>query len=237
MNSTDTERLDAEWEKQLEAEWKQHLDWINVRRVCWRCTRDVTDEEFFSGRHVRGTCPINRAPASVRNHYEKKRREKSMAIAAEKFEAYVADNAVLVIPKKSKEMIEKGFAERIRADLQTVTDAEIVEEARLRLERYVRDKAQRDEVRAARIWCEVRLGELLGLTTKGQRSDLQPTPASVSVSEDDRYKFRLLANNQEIVEQCIKAGITSRAAIIAAIKAANGNGNGKKTLDLEAESE
>jgi hypothetical protein len=176
-------------------------------------------------------------PPWIKRYYAEKRREKALKQAAEKFEAAVNGGEVLAIPQRPQEIITAGFAIRIRANLEKMDNIEVIGEQHRRLmalERYVTDRSQEEEVRAAARWCELRLGELLGVTSQGGRTDLQPSPASESLDKDEAYKFRLMAANREIVEARINHGQTSRAAILAEIRRDKANGNGKKPLDVEA---
>jgi hypothetical protein len=47
---------------------KSH-DWIDalyeyfhVKRLCSRCSREITDSEYFNGPHFKGTCKLPRNP-------------------------------------------------------------------------------------------------------------------------------------------------------------------------------
>jgi hypothetical protein len=151
-----------------------------------------------------------------------------MKRAAEKFEAMGSD--VLVIPEP-QEIIPVGFAESVKTWLQKTTDVEVAQEAQRRLlalQKYVRDQRRQDEVAAACRHCEVKIGELLGPTSQGERSDLNPglSLANESLTPNERSQFRALAENAEIVERCIDTGLTSRSGILSAIKAIQSNGNG-----------
>lgn len=152
-----------------------------------------------------------------------------MEIAAEKFEALGAD--VPTIPQPT-EIVPQGYAERWRVAVQTITDVEVVEEAQRRLlalERYVKDKGRQDEVRAACRWCELRIGELLGPPERGgDRRSEDFKSSAVDLNANERVWFRSMAENREVVQQCIEDGKTSRSAILSEIKTVNGIVNGKE---------
>jgi hypothetical protein len=50
--------------------------------------------------------------------------------------------------------------------------------------------------KAAARWCEVRIGELLGPTTFGERNDRKPSAMTEGLGKDERHAFRLLAAHQ-----------------------------------------
>jgi hypothetical protein len=158
----------------------------------------------------------------------KRSQEKALKKAEEKFEAAVSSGALVKIPEPGEIIITDGFAEHHRIQLQTITDLDVIAVAKRKLsalEKYLADKAQRHEVRAARIWTEVRIGELLGPPRQGERTDLNPNLsfASDKLTPNERSQFRQMAEHQEIVERYNKGG-TSRAAILSAIKASHPGG-------------
>ena len=55
-------------------------------------------------------------------------------------------------------------------------------------------------------WCEVRIGELLGPATQGDRSDLKPelVSAVTSLGTHERVQFRDMAENKDVVEECLE---------------------------------
>lgn len=75
---------------------------------------------------------------------------------------------------------------------------------------------------AARRWCEVRIGELLGPAEQGDRTDLSLAPAGVSLDRHERHEFRLMAKpeHRPIVEEATGEGEVSRARILERIQAA-----------------
>lgn len=136
--------------------------------------------------------------------------------------AIVRRDGELVIPNRPTTEITTGFNSRIRRQVQRVTDVAAIEEGRRRLaawHAYVTNREQRTELDAAARWCELRIGELLGKGERG-RPD-KNTPASVfNVAQDDRHKFRLLAEHKPLVSKLIESGSVSRASLLAAIKEA-----------------
>ena len=130
----------------------------------------------------------------------------------------------LVIPEP-QQVGRPGFAFKVREWLAVTSNLEAVRETERRLaalQNYLADKAQQCEVAAARRWCEVRIGELLGKVEEGQRTDLDPAlaPAGDSLDRHERYEFRLMAEHRAIVEAAIAAGEVSRARILERIQRA-----------------
>src|SRR5262245_23037548 len=57
---------------------------------------------------------------------------------------------------------------------------------------------------------EVLIGKLAGTVTQGQRTELSPTGESVDgMPKNDLYKFRILAANEELVEELLAPGAAS----------------------------
>jgi hypothetical protein len=197
--------------------------WIAVGSICGRCHRpvatrkDITRKDILRG-YVTGKCSI--AATWIERNRTKGPKEKIMEKTAEKFEAVVSSGA-LVIPQP-EEIIERGFSERVRAQVETIMDLDVLEEAKRRLlalERYVNDKARQNEVRAACRWTELRIGQLLGQPEHGgdRKSENFKSSANDLISPNERNQFRELANNPEIVAACLEDGKTSRAAILSEI--------------------
>lgn len=125
----------------------------------------------------------------------------------------------LVVPAPST-IIPPGFAEQARSHFQEQDDIDGVDETRRQiaaLEKYVKDKASRREAESAGRWAEVRIGQLLGEPELGGRGN-KVSLASDSLSVDDRYRFRLLAQYVAIVEECLRSLKTSRKAILDEIR-------------------
>lgn len=136
--------------------------------------------------------------------------------------AACATRTELAIPKRPRTEISAGFSLSVRGQLQVVDDIEAVEEGRRRLaawSAYVTRREQRNEVNAAMRWCEIRIGELLG---PGRPGPAESSLASEdSLPRGDRHKFRLLAENREVVEPLIESGVVTRNRLLAAIKENN----------------
>jgi DNA methylase len=128
----------------------------------------------------------------------------------------------LTIPSPTQ-LAPDGFAEIVRGQLAQITDIAKIEKGHrelLALEKYVYDKGQRNEVRIAARWCEVRIGELLGppeQTWPGKNASL----AGEVLDHNERHKFRLLATNQHVVVESIAQGRTSRTEILRDIRRAH----------------
>ena len=82
----------------------------------------------------------------------------------------------------------------------------------LAVERYLAKKHQAAEAQTAARWLEVRIGELLGPTTQGQRNDLTYSH-DCKLERQDRVEFRLLAAHRDLVAELVP---TSRRNILKA---------------------
>src|SRR5262245_2104844 len=119
--------------------------------------------------------PNAHAPQWVKKYNREKAKERAVKRGIAKLEALGGE--VLGVPQPPPEIIPAGFAQRKRAELQTMTiiDIDIVrlwQRQLVALDEYFKDKRRRYEVRAAARYCEVRLGQLLGPATQGHRTDL-----------------------------------------------------------------
>jgi len=128
----------------------------------------------------------------------------------------------LMIPQPT-EVVPVDFGDRVRAWADGTEQLDDLRETDRRLAAlygYLLDRVQRARVEVARRWVELRIGELLGPVEQGERTNPGLSLASDSGAEvpvDDRYRFRLMAEHPDVVEQAIANGATSRAAILAAI--------------------
>ncbi len=66
------------------------------------------------------------------------------------------------------------------------------------IERYVTAKEHKDKARRAARVLETAVGEALGDTHQGERTDLQPLPRKVEVSVQDATRFRLMAAHRDL---------------------------------------
>jgi N6-adenosine-specific RNA methylase IME4 len=132
---------------------------------------------------------------------------------------------LLIIPKPNQ-VFPVGFANEVKIWTSQQTDIPILNERKRQLDalsRYFTDKNQKQVAEAASRCIELRIGELLGSVEERERNSDGTLTSSLAseqadIPKDDRYKFRVLAENKEEVEALIEEGITSRAAILSAIK-------------------
>lgn len=134
----------------------------------------------------------------------------------------------LVIPEKPQ-LVPPGFAAKVKAQLSSIRKIDEVDEARRRmasLRQYVTKREHKTELNSGERWCEVRIGELLGPGSgKGKYNRGDKSLASY-LPPMDRFRFRLMAANRQLVGKMIAKGFVSRAQILAAIHAKT-NGNGR----------
>jgi len=106
----------------------------------------------------------------------------------------------IVIPKhgapvKIAQLLK--IEQQIAATVAEVDDFDALNEWRSQaraLEGYLRDKELQGPMLAAQRRCEARIGQLLGPTTEGARSDLTVGHDLQSIHRDDRSDFRILAH-------------------------------------------
>jgi len=111
---------------------------------------------------------------------------------------------------------------RPRTELATIENIEAVEEGWRRLaawQAYVTKREQKQELKAASRWCEIRIGELLGNGEAAMKAGKRNPSLAGEGSKDDRHKFRLLAKHKNLVAKLIDGGQVSRQQLLAAIKA------------------
>jgi site-specific DNA-methyltransferase (adenine-specific) len=129
----------------------------------------------------------------------------------------------MVLPKRPQAALPPNFSwQQVATAILKATDISEVIEFRKRLAALSAYLVRREDKEAARrnwLLCARRIGELLGPVEFGQRTDLEPSLISEgSIGKDDRYRFRLLAENWDIAEQLINEGTLSQSAIITAIE-------------------
>jgi 16S rRNA G966 N2-methylase RsmD len=111
-------------------------------------------------------------------------------------------------------------APSLRKQIAAIGDISLAEEYRRRLEalqKYTRDRETRNLLAAESRRTEVLIGKMLGPgeDTQGQRTDLSPTGDKLNdVPREDRHKFRLMAEHEELVEALLAIGIVSRNLIL-----------------------
>jgi len=130
------------------------------------------------------------------------------------------NTTALSIPQP-QHVVPRDFADKVKAWTEIQDKLEHLRETDRKLAAligYLGDREQRAQVEAARRWVEVRIGQLLGGTSQGQRVDLEHSVATESLNKDERYDFRKLAEHADVVERTIASGNVSRAAVLGAIK-------------------
>jgi N6-adenosine-specific RNA methylase IME4 len=122
----------------------------------------------------------------------------------------------LVVPKPGT-LIPPGFAEHVRAFFDQCEDLPMADEARRRLaafETYVRGREAKGEAQAAARLGETRIGELLGPAVEGRPTKTSSALDVSTLTPDERFWFRKMAQYRAIVEECLKDRKTSRAAVL-----------------------
>jgi phage N-6-adenine-methyltransferase len=118
--------------------------------------------------------------------------------------------------------IPAGFADTVRSEVAELDDGVILSEYHDRLaalESYLAHRADDCAVvRRAQRYVEVRIGELLGPATPGQRTDMQPSIAVEGLTKDERHDFRQMAAHPELVEAALADGDVSRRAVLQRIR-------------------
>src|SRR5262245_16851469 len=85
--------------------------------------------------------------------------------------------------------------------------------------KYVQDRDTRDQLAAECRRTEVLIGKLLGPGEPGRPEKTSPVGEVISeVPHNDRHKFRILAANEELVEELLSQGKVSRNTILKKIK-------------------
>lgn len=83
--------------------------------------------------------------------------------------------------------------------------------------RYLTDRESRDVVAAEARRTEVLIGQLLGPGIQG-RHDTHSPAGERDIPKDDRRRFRLLAEYEQLVEELLAAGMVSRKALLEGIQ-------------------
>jgi Domain of unknown function (DUF4326) len=141
----------------------------------------------------------------------------------------VSDNYPVLVASASLPSIREQ-AEQLRcylADDANEFDKAWLEEQQRRLQAvysYVKDRQLRTEVSRCQRLIEIRIGEWLGPTQQGDRTDLTSLPGNeVKINNRHKHEFRLLAENKDvclaILEKYEGKAIT-RAALLSEIRAA-----------------
>lgn len=140
-----------------------------------------------------------------------------------------------VIPQPGTDLVPDGWCESTVVPwLVEQTSIDVLRTASAQLAgletAYKTLNADTLELVKARRLLEVRIGDLLGPTTQGTRTDMEPSHASESsIDKDERYRFRKLAENREAVEEIVRtatdADSLSRAAVLSSVNGAHVGAN------------
>jgi len=112
----------------------------------------------------------------------------------------------------------------LREEIREQADIISARELTRRLEAFrhlLADRESRDLVAAEQRRTEVLVGQLLGPVVTGQRTDLEPSLVGEgSLDYHDRHRFRLLAANEDLVEQWLAEGYVARNVLLAKLATA-----------------
>ena len=131
-------------------------------------------------------------------------------------------NAELALPEPETTtlaQVRTDLVPRVRAireRIQETGDIEAAQELARQLgayHRYLSDKDGKYIVAAETRRTELLIGQLLGPGESGRPAKTSHA-SEVSIAKDDRYRFRLLAENAAAVEAAIESGIVTRKALL-----------------------
>jgi hypothetical protein len=139
----------------------------------------------------------------------------------------VTDNYPILVPAAPLPVIREHavWLKEYLADDANVFGAEFLEEQQRRLAAvysYIKDREIRAELSRCQRWVELRIGEWLGPTQQGDRTDLTSSPGDeVKIHNRHKHEFRFLAANKAhflaILDKYQGEAIT-RSALIAEIR-------------------
>lgn len=146
-----------------------------------------------------------------------------LAVSAEERTGGASAELVAIVPQPGSALLPRGWCEAVfvpwldaQGDLRPIAVCLARQVAA-----YKKLKADTFELLKATRYLELRWGELLGPTTTGARTDLEPSLASEGLSPDDRYRFRKMAKHAKKVREHLASATDvdelSRKAVFGAV--------------------